>query len=432
MNLDSLKSHPRLLIEAELKPVQTERFQPTGFPDLGAAEYDAPKGGRMLLVESAQSVANHLERTVFKEFSRDLVSEDLADTVAGIPYIDIALGEFGKTNTLLEAHRLNTAYLWESSDESCTRLQAAILSDLGIPAKRKKKGDVVDDAGDGAEISGVLDMKRFYRTLLKYDPHSLLHGVFLEKVAGRLRLPRAVTGFIEASGVKAVESGGVKNDHVFPKKDEASGITSKDGFTNVPFSRTEFVASDIRAYFNIDLALIRGFGLGEASEILLITLALFKIRRFLDEGLRLRSFCALELNGDWICKKPINFLLPERSTLEGDLPSLIESVAKENRFADPRITRVTWSGKKKAIQKFVVELPIGTDAPTIPSELSNAVKWKRGTKSKAPSLEITGTMDGGLIQSLCALFSGDTEAQDAIVKLIAAEDGVTQPVAPED
>ncbi len=75
MNFKALDNQPRLLIEADLQPVQGARFQPTGFPDLGAAEFDGPDGRRMLLVESAQSVANHLERTVFKEFSRDTVSE---------------------------------------------------------------------------------------------------------------------------------------------------------------------------------------------------------------------------------------------------------------------------------------------------------------------------------------------------------------------
>ena len=50
----------RLLIEADLVPVQGDRFQPTGFADLGAATYQAADGTRMLLVESAQSVATHL------------------------------------------------------------------------------------------------------------------------------------------------------------------------------------------------------------------------------------------------------------------------------------------------------------------------------------------------------------------------------------
>ena len=31
----------RILIECDLKPVQGHRFQPTGFPSLGAAEYAA-------------------------------------------------------------------------------------------------------------------------------------------------------------------------------------------------------------------------------------------------------------------------------------------------------------------------------------------------------------------------------------------------------
>ncbi|WP_295391583.1 type I-U CRISPR-associated RAMP protein Csb1/Cas7u [uncultured Thiodictyon sp.] len=414
MNLDTLTGKPRLLIEAQLKPVQSIRFQPTGFPDLGAAEFDDPDGGRMLLVESPQSIANHLERTVFKEFSRDTVSACLADAVAGIPYVDIDLGDFGRTNTLLEAHRLNTAYLWESSDDSAIRVQTEILKDLGVSAKRKKKGDAEDGSSEMNEVSGVVDMKRFYRTLLKYDPNSLLHGVFLEKVAGRLRLPRAVSGFIEARGVKPVESGGVKNDHVFPKKDEASGITSKDGFTNVPFSRTEFLATDIRAYFNVDLALIRGFGLGKATEDFLIALALFKIRRFLDEGLRLRSACDLELCSDWICKTPSNFVLPERKDIEASLPLLIDAVTREERFAEPLITTVIWNGKRRASQKRVILMPMGTSTPVIPNELAKTVKWKKGTKSKAPSLEITEALDADLIETLCDLFPGNTEAQEAI------------------
>ena len=68
LDLSSLEGAPRLLMEVRLKPVQGSRFQPTGFPDLGAATY---KGVRQengetitvesLLVESAQSMANRLE-----------------------------------------------------------------------------------------------------------------------------------------------------------------------------------------------------------------------------------------------------------------------------------------------------------------------------------------------------------------------------------
>ena len=56
-----LPNSPRLLLQVELAPVQGARFQPTGFPDVGAGVYTLPNGREQLLVESAQSVANRLE-----------------------------------------------------------------------------------------------------------------------------------------------------------------------------------------------------------------------------------------------------------------------------------------------------------------------------------------------------------------------------------
>jgi CRISPR-associated protein Csb1 len=51
----------RTVIEARLEPFAGSLFQPTGFPDLGAAEFGEAK----LLVESAQSMANWLEGTTW-------------------------------------------------------------------------------------------------------------------------------------------------------------------------------------------------------------------------------------------------------------------------------------------------------------------------------------------------------------------------------
>ncbi len=109
-----------------------------------------------------------------------------------------------------------------------------------------------------------------------------------------MRLPRALTAFIEAEGVTVAASGGVKNDAVNP-----SGDTAK-GFGNVPFHRDEYSGS-ITAFFNLDLALIRGFGLGADVETMLIAIALFKIQRFLRDGLRLRTACDLEIVGELRC-----------------------------------------------------------------------------------------------------------------------------------
>ena len=72
----------------------------------------------------------------------------------------------------------------------------------------------------------------------------------------------------------------MKNDHVDPSGD------TKKGFGNVPFSRAEFTGP-LTAFFNLDLAMLRGYRLGEPAERFLCALAVFKIRRFLTHGLRL-------------------------------------------------------------------------------------------------------------------------------------------------
>src|SRR5882672_1964544 len=104
VDLEKLKSAPRILIEAALKPVAGTRIQPTGFPDLGPAVYDAPDGTPTLLVESAQSMANRLESVCWDEANDDLVPE-----LTGLPYVKVNLVGVGSgsdaTSSLLEFHR---------------------------------------------------------------------------------------------------------------------------------------------------------------------------------------------------------------------------------------------------------------------------------------------------------------------------------------
>ena len=136
-------------------------------------------------------------------------------------------------------------------------------------------------------------------------------------------MPRALSAFIEATGVSPADSGGVKNDPVDP-----SGDTSK-GFGNVPFHRTEYTAESITAYFNLDLAQIRAYGLGENAERFLVTLALWKVRKFLDTGLRLRTACDLDVAGDLGVTRPVNgFTIPPTAELEADLPALIQGLCR--------------------------------------------------------------------------------------------------------
>src|SRR3546814_11613808 len=73
LDLSALENAPRLLLRARLKPLQGTRFQPTGFPDIGAAQYEGPHGEAMLLVESAQSMANRLEVVCWDKVGDDWV-----------------------------------------------------------------------------------------------------------------------------------------------------------------------------------------------------------------------------------------------------------------------------------------------------------------------------------------------------------------------
>ena len=320
IDLTALKDSQRLLIEATLKPIQGTRFQPTGFPNLGAALYKNPDGREMILVESAQSVANRLEKVCWDE-----VADDWVAPLRGLPVVKV-LDTDGTplTNSVLEAHRLNSPYI-ENTDWFDT-----LKAEIGYSEKQARP---VDMRG------------KVYPVLLRYDPNSLLHGVFLESIAGVIRSPRALSSFIEAADVAVASSGGVKNDRLDATgKVEGSGGAA-GGYGNVPFARDEYTASAIVAYFNLDLAQIRGFGLGSSVDDLLIAFALFKIRRFLDDGLRLRTACDLELES-LVVKRPDDFAMPESAALAAAMPGLISAVASQGKFAAPPATVVTWRKKK--------------------------------------------------------------------------------------
>ena len=293
--LNALENAPRLLMTVRLRPVQGDRFQPTGFPSLGAATYET-KDGMKLLVESAQSMANRLEATCWDGAANKPVA-----ALAGISHVTVTRAGKFLTDSMLEAHRMNSPYLLEGKDRQfAERLKA----DLG-----------------GLE-EGPIDRKALAEVLLKYDVGSLIHGVFLAKkdlAGGRLRVARALSSFIEASGVKVAASGGVKNDHVNPSGD------TKKGFGNVPFSRDEFVAEKIECFFNLDLAQIRGYGLGKEATEMLILLALYRVRKLLDGDLRLRTACDLAVDDQVGMKvRPEGFVLPELAELEDAVRAAIE------------------------------------------------------------------------------------------------------------
>lgn len=297
-----------------LEPVAGSRFQPTGFPDLGAATFDGPGGGTRLLVESVQSLANHLEGTTWAEAAQQPVP-----TVSALPYVRVTDEEGGfLTSSRLEAHRLASAYVLDASDDG-VQFRDILVERFGLVKNRP------------------LDLRKVYSEVFALDPLSLLHGVFFAqgKWPWQPKISRAVSAFIEAEGVSSAVSGGVKKDSVNNNLDPTAGRTSDRGYGMVPHHRTEYTADKMTLFVVIDEQQIRSYGLPESATELLLALADWEVAMLLDGGLRLRTACDLKVVGvDGVDELPNVEVSEERLT---------KAIAAVNLGA---VTELTWAGSK--------------------------------------------------------------------------------------
>ncbi len=307
-----IENSNRLLFEVELDPIQGDRFQPTGFPDIQAATYKDPSGRNMLLLESAQSMANRLEKTIIGKNDLDVVEQ-----LKGLSYVVAELSgknneEIIRTSSLTESHRMASSY---------------ILTDDFWDIFQKDSG---------YSENKPLEWNKLAKTVLKYDINSLIHGVFFSnKGKGRIRFPRIISAFIEAADVTEVMSGGVNLSIVSPTGDividQKVKEKEKNIYGNVPYHRTEYTAKKITAYFNIDIATLRSYSLGENAEKLIINLCLYKIKSFLEDNLRLRTACDLKVKGNILGSD--GFTIPEKVRL---LESIQEGIKEcKELFCDP-------------------------------------------------------------------------------------------------
>lgn len=292
-----LAGESRLIIKATLNPAAGSTFQPTGFPDLGAAEFERPLNGggteQALLVESVQSLANRLE-----DVGWDAVENRPVPTFAALPYVEVRDKEKRfLTSSRLEPHRLAGAYIKQSAIDD-KKVGALMIERLGV------------------QKEVPTDWRAVYRGIFQLDPLCLIHGVFfsdpLWKDYGNPKVRRAITAVIEAHGTRPVVSGGVKRDDVNPTAGESR--TSKEGFGFVPFGRTEYTAQTIELDVAVDLEQINGYGLGDAETDLLTAVALWEVRTLLDRPMRLRTACDLELRSTDV-RRPDGFELPSADVL---------------------------------------------------------------------------------------------------------------------
>ena len=335
-----LPANSRLRFDVPLRPALGSTFQPTGFPDIGAGLFDVFNDDGTttpgLLVESVQSMANRLEAAAW-----DPATQQPVDLIADLPYVRVhraAAPEEFLTSSRLEAHRLTSAFVRTSTLDGTPMLDV-ITQRLGL------------------ENDKPLNFRAMADALTALDPFVLLHGVFFNQKewVGQPRFTRAVSAVIEAHDVRRAVSGGRKSDHVrhsLGDQSEGAGGTS-EGYGSIPFHRVEWTARDIRAMFSIDLALLRSYGLGPERTELLATLAMWEIRSFLDNGLRLRTACDLDLAG-----KPTSntgYDLPETEELAARITELLPHATGPLEQTGP-IT-VLWAGEtpkskaKKAKEK---------------------------------------------------------------------------------
>lgn len=347
IDFEKLKDVPRLLIEAELQPVQGDRFQPTGFPDLGAAVYERPDGKRMILVESAQSIANRLEATILDESEIGIAKE-----FEGLPYIVTTICDdkgnpIGRTSSLIEPHRINSPYI----------IGGLTQPDTNSKGKERQFKELFVEKAE-YQKGGQLPWKSIAAAYLFYDPNSLIHGSFINVIDGRLRVPRAISGFIEAEDVNEVASGGVKSDVVdstgeLQLKNQTKEEKKKYVYGNIPYHRMEYTAKRITAYFNLDISLLEGYGLPDESIKLLITLGLYKVRRLLNQDLRLRTACDFIVKDKVKVKKQNgsafdDFVFPEEGELIKILQEKIRTCNSLGLFTDPSVTELKAEVKKTA------------------------------------------------------------------------------------
>jgi CRISPR-associated protein Csb1 len=311
-----------LIIKAGLEPVgNQDRFQPAGFPEVGHVIYDAPRSNghkeKVCIIDSAASMANHLESVCMAGPNDTELHSDLR----GLPYVvcvtDRKFAIEGEgirlspddprdkvvVTSLTEGHRVASDYFldgllnskWVEEKKEAKQKKGAGQGEKTIPAHWEGKVFREQLRGEFG-ITEVRKNERYfihpedwwaiYKTVFKYDPNSLVHGILLAKE--QVKISRLLTASLEAFGAARVGRSGVKFDRL--------GKT----LSGQPiFAVDEETADEIRATFIFDLALLRSYGRGgnglsDTQKKLLLGLALWKIKRLLAQPFRFRSQCYLQ------------------------------------------------------------------------------------------------------------------------------------------
>ncbi len=327
----------RLTLHASLVPAGSrDRIQPAGFPDIGHVIYDSPQSDgtvkKVCIVDSAASMANHLE-TVCHEGS---FGATLHPDLNGLPYVQCVTDDDnnGKSRlvvtTLSEGHRLASSLFTDrrSKIEAPGKdIHEKNLSDVLL--KNEFKLEDLDKRTHPLPA----DWWNVFRTIFKFDPNSLVHGILFPSMG--IKIPRVLTAQLDAINAARVASSGVKFDKLLM-------TTSGQPI----FAKDEETATEIRATFVIDLALVRSFGrnsegLNAKQKTFLLAFTLWKIERLLRQPFRYRSGCDLECKALYVNgNREVSVALPEIE-ISAYMGNDVFSAKPEDR-----VTKIYWPKEK--------------------------------------------------------------------------------------
>jgi len=301
-------------------------FVPAGFVDVGhSIVREATSGENLVIVDSVQSVANHLEATLVAEPGQAIAG------LEAMPYVRLTItdpaGCTRSTSSLELPHRLASGWLCKAKDLKL--FQEGLANDI--------------------LVNGIA------AATFRRCPNSLLHGVFYSQLAGLdsnvAKSPRLLSAEVVARGAQSVTDGGVAKDPLTVKGDfnwEASftppekesggqageSKVSKFGIGFIPYRHQAFIARQIELSVYLAEGRISRLPLPEPARDVLRLLARTKLALLLAEPLDLRAHCIFQVeDGEAIPQE-----LRDPDQLLADLQKQLQACQQLGLLQEPVIT----------------------------------------------------------------------------------------------
>ena len=299
-----------------LKPL-LPTFVPAGFVDVGhSVVRDASSGENLVIVDSVQSLANHLEATLVAEPGRAI------DGLEAMPYVRLTItdpaGRTRSTSSLELPHRLASGWFCKAKDLK--------------PFQEALAKDILDNGIAAATF--------------RRCPNSLLHGVFYSQLTGLdpnvAKTPRLLSAEVVARGAQSIADGGVAKDPLFPSGEgfDVEGLVgekakaSEVGAGYIPYRHQAFIAREIELSIYLAEGRINRLPLPEPARDVLRLLARIKLARLLAEPLDLRAHCILQVED----RAAVPAELQDAETLLSTLQQRLQDCQQQGLLQDPPIT----------------------------------------------------------------------------------------------